>query len=66
MPSELEWRILDLLLEARILGVAELVQAIGSPIAIADALETLHTARLIDRRRNLVILAAGYPDAINS
>lgn len=66
MPSELEWRILDLLLEARILGVAELVQAIGSAIAVADALETLHTARLIDRRRNLVILAAGSPDAINS
>ncbi len=68
MPSEsprrpaspAEWIILDLLLEAaeRTLSIAELVEAVGSPIAVADALDTLHVAGLIGRRADLAILTS--------
>jgi hypothetical protein len=57
MPSptpragSVEWLILDLLLEHshRSWGVGELVDEIGSPIAIAEALEVLQAAGLIER-----------------
>jgi hypothetical protein len=49
--GSVEWRILDLMLahSHRRWGVGELVDAIGSPIAVAEALESLHDAGLIER-----------------
>jgi hypothetical protein len=50
-PGSVEWLILDLLLEHshRSWGVGELVDAIGSPVAVAEALEALQVAGLIER-----------------
>ncbi len=57
-PSETEWRILDLLLAAdQPLLVAEVVAAIGSTAAVADALDTLHAAGLVERTGALVSVA---------
>lgn len=49
--GSVEWIILDLLLEDhhRSWGVGELVDAIGSPILVAEALEALQAAGLIER-----------------
>ena len=46
-----EWIILDLLMDAsqQTLTVSELVEAIGSPAAVAEALDALRTAGLITR-----------------
>jgi DNA-binding transcriptional ArsR family regulator len=54
--ADAEWLILDLLLEHshRSWGVGELVDEIGSPIAVAEALEALQVAGLIERREALV------------
>jgi DNA-binding transcriptional ArsR family regulator len=54
-----EWVIFDLLLErsSRSWGVGELVDAIGSPIAVAEALEALQAAGLIERRDAFVRIA---------
>jgi hypothetical protein len=52
-PSgSVEWVILDLLLEHshRSWGVGELVDEIGSPIAVAEALEVLQVAGLIEHK----------------
>jgi hypothetical protein len=50
--TDVEWIILDLLLEHshRSWGVEELVDVIGSPIAVAEALEALQATGLIERR----------------
>jgi DNA-binding Lrp family transcriptional regulator len=56
--AETAWRILDLLLASeRPRPIAEIVTAIGSPVAVADALDTLRAAGLIERRGILVRLA---------
>jgi hypothetical protein len=56
--GSVEWIILDLLLERpRSWGVGELVDAIGSPIAVAEALEALHATGLIERRDAFVRIA---------
>jgi hypothetical protein len=49
--GSIEWLILDLLLEHshRSWGVGELVDEIGSPIAVAEALEALQAVGLIER-----------------
>ncbi len=49
--GSVEWLTLDLLLEHshRSWGVGELVVEIGSPIAVAEALEALQVAGLIER-----------------
>lgn len=49
--TDTEWRVLDLLLDpaGRSWGVGELVDAIGSPVSVAEALHALETAGLIDR-----------------
>ena len=54
-----EWVIFYLLLErsSRSWGVGELVDAIGSPIAVAEALEALQAAGLIERRDAFVRIA---------
>jgi DNA-binding transcriptional ArsR family regulator len=60
-PSgSVEWLILDLLLEHshRSWGVGELVDEIGSPIAVAEALEALRVAGLIERTDAFVRIAA--------
>jgi predicted transcriptional regulator len=55
--SETEWRILDLLLAVdQPLPVAEVVAAIGSTAAVADALDTLQAAGLVDRAGVLVFV----------
>jgi len=55
--SETEWQVLDLLLAAdQPLPVAEVVAAIGSTAAVADALDTLHAAGLVDRAGVLVFV----------
>jgi phosphatidylserine/phosphatidylglycerophosphate/cardiolipin synthase-like enzyme len=58
-PGSAEWLILDLLLEHshRSWGVGELVDAIGSPIAVAEALEALHAAGLIEHTGAFVRIA---------
>ena len=55
-----EWLILDLLLEHshRSWGVGELVDEIGSPIAVAEALEALQVAGLIQRTDAFVRITA--------
>jgi DNA-binding Lrp family transcriptional regulator len=56
--AETTWRILDLLLASeRPRPIAEIVTTIGSPVAVADALDTLRAAGLIERRGILVRLA---------
>ena len=46
-----EWIILDLLMDAsgKTLTVALLVEAIGSPAAVAEAIDSLHAAGLVTR-----------------
>jgi hypothetical protein len=58
-PGSVEWVILDLLLEQRhrSWGVGELVDEIGSPIAVAEALEALQAAGLIERKDAFVRIA---------
>jgi DNA-binding IclR family transcriptional regulator len=54
-PPETEWQVLDLLLAAdQPLPVAEVVAAIGSTAAAADALDTLQAAGLVARSGMLV------------
>jgi hypothetical protein len=57
--ASVEWTILDLLLDDhhRSWGVGELVDEIGSPIAVAEALAALHDAGLIERSDNFIRLA---------
>jgi hypothetical protein len=64
-PTDAEWRILDLLLDAdeRTITISELVWAIGSPAATAEALDALNTTGFICRRGDLVLLAAAGRDA---
>jgi DNA-binding transcriptional ArsR family regulator len=59
--TNVEWIILDLLLEHshRSWGVGELVDAIGSPIAVAEALEALQATGLIERRDAFVRIHCG-------
>jgi hypothetical protein len=54
--TSVEWLILDLLLEhsRRSWGVGELVDAVGSPILVAEALDALQAASLIERADALV------------
>jgi hypothetical protein len=49
--GSIEWVILDLLLEQhhRSWGVGELVDATGSPILVAEALDALQATGLIER-----------------
>jgi len=58
--GSVEWVILDLLLEHshRSWGVGELVDEIGSPVAVAEALEALQVAGLIQRTDAFVRIAA--------
>ena len=59
-PSgSVEWLILDLLLRdsQRSLSVGELIDEIGSAIAVAEALEALQAAGLIERRDEFVRIA---------
>jgi hypothetical protein len=65
MP-ETTWHILDLLLASeRPRPVAELVTEIGSPVAVADALDTLRSAGLAGRMGALVFVT-GAPDTSRS
>jgi predicted transcriptional regulator len=53
--ADAEWVILDILLEhAHPWRVGELVEEIGSTIAVAEALEALQAAGLIERRDEFV------------
>jgi hypothetical protein len=54
-----EWIILDLLMDAdeQGLSVSELVGVIGSPVAVAEALDALHAAGLITRIGQRVAVA---------
>jgi DNA-binding transcriptional ArsR family regulator len=54
-----EWIILDLLMDAEEQGlsVSELVQAIGSPAAVAEALDALYAAGLVSRVGQFVVVA---------
>ena len=55
----MEWLILDLLLERRHRrwGIGELVDAVGSPVLVAEALDALHAAGLIECTDAFVRLA---------
>jgi hypothetical protein len=56
MP-ETTWHVLDLLLASeKPRPVAELVIEIGSPVAVADALDTLQAASLVGRTGALVFV----------
>jgi hypothetical protein len=59
--GSVEWIILDLLLEHhnRSWGVGELVDAIGSPILVAEALEALQATDLIERTGAFVRISCG-------
>jgi hypothetical protein len=58
MPGRLEWAILDLLLERpQQWGIGELVDALGNPAAIAEAIDTLRAAGLIERGDAFVRIA---------
>lgn len=60
MP-EATWRVLDLLLTSeRPRHIAEVVAAIGSPAAVADALATLQGAGLVGCTGALVFIAAPH------
>jgi DNA-binding MarR family transcriptional regulator len=50
--ASVEWLILDLLLEhgKTTWGIGELVDEIGSPSAVAEAVETLQAAGLVERK----------------
>jgi hypothetical protein len=54
-----EWIVLDLLLDDHHRGwsVGKLVDEIGSPVAVAEALDTLHAAGLIEHRDSFIRLA---------
>jgi len=55
--AEAAWRVLDLLLAGeRPRPVAEIVTEIGSPVAVADALDTLRAAGLVGRTGALVFV----------
>jgi hypothetical protein len=58
-PGSVDWLILDLLLEGshRSWGVGELVDEIGSPVLVAEALDTLQAAGLIERTGSFVRIA---------
>lgn len=49
--ARVEWLILDLLLEHshRSCGIGELVDAVGSPILVAEALDALQASGLLER-----------------
>jgi hypothetical protein len=55
-PDRAQWVVLDLLLESRTEPwlVGELVEAIGSPIAVAEALEALQSSGLIKHHGEVV------------
>jgi DNA-binding transcriptional ArsR family regulator len=57
--GSVEWVVLDLLLEHSHSSwlVGELVDEIGSPIAVAEALEALQVAGLIERKDTSVRIA---------
>ena|ERR1700685_4290387 len=57
--DRVRWAVLDLLLEPRAEPwlVGELVEAIGRPIAVAEALEALQSAGLIKRHGEAVYIA---------
>jgi hypothetical protein len=56
MP-EVAWRVLDLLLASeKPRPVAKIVTEIGSPVAVADALDTLRAAGLVGRTGALVFV----------
>ncbi len=60
MGQELsQWATLDLLLEqpAKLWGIGELVDALGSPATVAEALDALHAAGLIECTGEFVRLA---------
>ena len=53
-----EWAVLDLLLEyARPWRVEELIDAIDSPVAVAEAVETLQATGIIERSGAFVRIA---------
>jgi hypothetical protein len=54
-----EWALLDLLLEEgdRTWGIGELVDEVGSPIAVAEALQALQAAGLIEHTGALIRIA---------
>jgi hypothetical protein len=55
--AEAAWRVLDLLLASeRPRPMAELVSEIGSPVAVADALNTLQASSLVERMGALVFI----------
>jgi hypothetical protein len=58
-PGSVEWLILDLRLEqsGRTWGIGELVDAVGSPILVAEALDALQAARLVERTDVFVRIA---------
>ena len=62
--GSVEWLILDLLLEqgTRSWGVGELVDEIGSPVLVAEALDALQAAALIERTGAFVRIAQAWPD----
>jgi DNA-binding HxlR family transcriptional regulator len=57
-PGGAEWVILDLLLESgRSWGVGEITDEIGSPVLVAEALDALQAAGLIQRTDAFVRIA---------
>jgi DNA-binding IclR family transcriptional regulator len=55
--AEAAWQVLDLLLaHEKPRPVAEIVTEIGSPVAVADALDTLRAAGLVGRTGALVFV----------
>jgi hypothetical protein len=61
--SETEWHVLDLLLEHRdrTWGIGELVDEIGSPIAVAEALQALQAAGLAESSSAFVFITRAAP-----
>jgi predicted transcriptional regulator len=55
--TRIEWRLLDLLLERGTLSVGELVDAIGSAAIVAEAIQALQAAGLVEQRGASVHLA---------
>jgi hypothetical protein len=56
------WLVLDLLLErSQVWGIGELVDEIGSPIAVAEALDALQDAGLIECTNRFVRIRASPP-----
>jgi hypothetical protein len=59
--TEIEWAILDLLLEyPRPWRVEELIDAIDSPVAVVEAIEVLHVTGIIQRRDTFVQIASEH------